>query len=189
MMSAARSVPRSSMIERWTSASRCSSASAARSSSSDPTTRAASCAESSLMMSASSLGCSRASRCSLTDSWIWVGFRSCSGATLCHAISERGTRSSRPGSSLPAPSRRSRPPTPIVGGDDAQRAAGARDLDVVDAHDLAAVDVDDLLVEQVVDQIQRLVVGRAHDLGRRRTGRVPSRSSDATSAIGAASSP
>ncbi len=56
MMSAARSVPRSSMIERWTSASRCSSASAARSSSSEPTTRAASCADSSPMMSASSRG-------------------------------------------------------------------------------------------------------------------------------------
>ena len=47
-----------------------------------------------------------------------------------------------------------------VGGDDAQRAAGAGDLDVVDAHDLAAVDVDDLLVEEIRDQIERLVVGR-----------------------------
>jgi len=47
----------------------------------------------------------------------------------------------------PGAQRRSSPDTD-VGGDDAHRARGAGELDVVDAHDLAAVDVDDLLVEQ-----------------------------------------
>ena len=59
------------------------------------------------------------------------------------------------------------PADPDVGGDHAQRAGGARDLDVVDPHDLAAVDVDDLLVEQILDQVERLVVGRPHDARRR----------------------
>ena len=117
-------------------------------------------------MSASSDGCRRERRCSLTDSRICVGLRSWSGATLSHAISERGMRSIKPGTSL----RRAEPAQQAadadVGGDDAQCAAGARHLDVVDAHDLAAVDVDDLLVEEVLDQIQRFVIRRAHDLRR-----------------------
>ena len=108
---------------------------------------------------------------------------------MSQAISERGTRSSRPGSELARPEPAQQAADADVGGDDAQRSAGARDLDVVDAHDLAAVDVDDLLVEQIFDQVQRFVVGRPHDLGGRGERRAPSRSSDTTSAIGAASSP
>ena len=58
------------------------------------------------------------------------------------------------------------PADPDVGGDQPQRAAGARDLDVVDAHDLAAVDVDDLFVEEILDEIERFVLG-GHVGGRR----------------------
>ena len=58
------------------------------------------------------------------------------------------------------------PADPDVGRDHAQRAAGARQLDVVDPNDLAAVDVDDLLVEQILDQVQRFVFRR--DVGGRR---------------------
>ena len=52
-----------------------------------------------------------------------------------------------------------------VGGDDAQRTGGPRDLDVVDADELAAVDVDDLLVEEIFDKVQRFVIGRPDDRG------------------------
>ena len=113
-----------------------------------------------------------------TDSWICVGLRSCSGATLSQAISVRGSVSTSARPRLPAAEPAHDAAEPDVGRDDAQRAAGARDLDVVDAHDLAAVDVDDLFVEEILDQIERFVVGRRppasvtsrkHEVRRRRT--------------------
>ena len=76
-------------------------------------------------------------------------------------------RAMSPGAIRPPPSRRSSPADADVGGDDADRAGGARELEVVDAHDLAAVDVDDLLVEEILDEVQRLVVGRRVDRRRR----------------------
>jgi hypothetical protein len=54
---------------------------------------------------------------------------------------------------------------PDIGGHDPQRAAGVRDLEVVDSHDFSAVDVDDLFVEQILDQVERHVVGGSR-LGR-----------------------
>ncbi len=167
MMSAARSVPMSSMSERCVSASRCSKASAAVSSSSCFTTAAASRAERSLMISASSEGCSRESLLSVTESCTCDGLASRIGETESQAIIERGTRAVDCRRETFTERFQAQPAQQAghadVGGDDAKCVAGARDLEVVDAHDFAAVDVDDLLVEQIGDEIQRLVAraGRA----------------------------
>ena len=123
-------------------------------------TRAASCAESSLTISARSDGCSRERRCLRHGELTFSGLTSLIGRDV--VPSDQRARDAveqfRRDPIRAEPAQQARDAD--VGGDDAQRIARARDLDVVDANDLAAVDVDDLLVEQVVDQVEGVVLGR-----------------------------